>query len=167
MSDEAEYPSIRLAFDQVKGVLPYQRHTAETIDGKASTLFATGTAVLGIGLPLGISRLDSTFTWVLILGLLPVFAYGVAVAFMYIAYKPRKWITLDNPVDINKNFLRLQPDEFVHEILMHTEGSFEKNDVNLKAKATALERLLIAVAFETSPSRASRSMFGVFATGCP
>lgn len=149
MTEEAEYPSIQLGFDHVKGVLPYQRHSAETLDTKASTLFATATAVLGIGLPLGISRLDSTFTWVLILGLLPVFAYGVVVASMYIAYKPREWRTLDNPVEINKNFLHLQPNEFFHEILMHTEGAFEKNNENLQAKAKAVNILLIAVASET------------------
>ena len=57
---------------------------------------------------------------------------------------------MDDPIVIEAHFPTLAPDEFMHEILLHTRSAFTENDYSLKAKASAVDRLLIAVVAETT-----------------
>lgn len=52
MGDDKDYPSLKLAYEQVKGVLSEQEQIASAIDSKTATLLAISTAIFSIGMTL-------------------------------------------------------------------------------------------------------------------
>ena len=55
---ETKYPSLKLAYEQVKSVLSEQEQTASSLDTKVATLLAISTAIFSIGMPLILSLLN-------------------------------------------------------------------------------------------------------------
>jgi len=51
-----DFPSLQLAYEHVKDVLHEQKETVRDYANRAITLFSVATAIIGIALPLFISR---------------------------------------------------------------------------------------------------------------
>lgn len=149
------YPSLKPAYEQVKDVLSQQKETANCLDSKASTFVATATAIFGVGLSLGASRIFDTHLcfWVyfilLSITLVPTFFYyriwGLATKALHL----RLFITLNNPQLIREDFWHLANEDFMYDILLHTEEAFKENDVQLKKKAKYIDGLMTKTVQET------------------
>jgi hypothetical protein len=156
-----KYPSLTLSYEQVKDVLTEQEETAERLDNKIATLFAAATAVFGISIPfffdlLDIGRISKlSLVFALSIGMILAFLVGASIL-SYInivllsltAYKPRKFITMNNPTEMRRNLWQISNSEFIHEILVNTEIAFYKNDKQLKIKAKQAQELFLWIPAE-------------------
>ena len=118
----AQYPSLRLAYEQVKDVLSGQEQTSSILDNKISTLFGVSTAIIGIGIPLIISMITTPFRLEIIIPvslllLVVISIYIMIVKACFSAYKLKEFITMDDPNEIRKKMWDVDPAIFYHEIL--------------------------------------------------
>jgi hypothetical protein len=156
-----KYPSLVVSYEQVKDVLVEQEETAERLDNKIATLFAAATAVFGISIPFFFDLLDigriirlnfiSAFligSILAILVLLSILTYIAIVQLSLTAYKPRKFITLNDPSEIRKKMWQLNQTEFIYELLINTERTFYENDKLLKEKARHAQELFAWIQIE-------------------
>jgi hypothetical protein len=156
MSEEKEptSPSLDLAFDRVKGVLYDQKHMAAEYSTRIATLFSVATAVLGIGLPIGLSKLSTPFNpaWTVhfVLAMVAILFYLIVVAVTVYGFWLRPFDTMDDPIKIRKEFWDLSPSEFKVQILAHIENAYTQNATNLKRRAYATQSLIVLVSIQTT-----------------
>ena len=100
MTTKEKYPSLYLAYEQVKNVLADQIQTASVLETKASTLFAIATAMIGIVIPVGLNRITSDTLWLVILVVIPIGLY-VCVWWLFRAvYSLQSFAELGDPKTI-------------------------------------------------------------------
>ena len=87
---EKEYPSLHLAFAYAKDILKEQAEIAHSIDIKAGTLWAVATAVIGLGIPLGISKQIMTVNWATMIAAMCLYvaATGLTICILFRAAGP-------------------------------------------------------------------------------
>lgn len=149
-----QYPSLRLAYEQVRDILVQQRQTARDYGMKAITLLAVATAIAGIGIPLGFSKgLETIYlfgqpaTGVVII---PIILYAMVVYCAYKTYKLAPIKTMNEPKIIRESFSVLNQDKFLYEMLLHTEIAFLHNAKIIREKEKTLKPLLPLVIMETA-----------------
>ncbi|GEM_PF-5637064 len=150
-----KYPSLELAYEQVKDVLTLQQNASSSLDAKASTMIAVGTAVFGVGVSLGFSRVLNThllfvaYLLLLVATAIPVYYYFRVWGLARRVLKLKGFVTLNHPRTIRKLYWRLPKDKFIHAILVHTEQSWKENDRKLQEKAKLVDKLLATTFWET------------------
>jgi hypothetical protein len=146
-------PSLDLAFDWLKDVLVDQEKTSETYNNRVMLLFSAATAILGIGIPLGLGQdfhlLKSPLSqegWLLVVSII---AYGICSITTIVGVWPRKFLKLDNPITIREEFWDLSPEDYKTQILTHTEDAYTNNNIQLKWKTRAIYSLIFWLTIET------------------
>ena len=79
MSNEVTLP---LAYDYIKGSLREQRETARSYAGRAFTVLAAGTAIIGIGLPLAFMTVPLADLWSYVVMKVLLFALMLWIPFV-------------------------------------------------------------------------------------
>ena len=104
--------SLRLAYEQIKGLVEAQKAHGAHLDSKSSTMIAVATAIVGIAVPLVLDRLwsetDATI-WgfqlsyvVLALVILPVIAYICAFVVFWRTYLLAEYHDVNDPNEVKK-----------------------------------------------------------------
>jgi hypothetical protein len=147
MTTKEKYPSLHLAYEQVKNVLPDQIQTASVLETKASTLFAIATAMIGIVLPIGLNRITSDKYWLVILTVIPISLYLYAWWLFRAVYSLKSFAELGDPKTI-EDYLNDSPDEFMKEAIRETKKAYEHNEGILEKKREMVRCLLPIVITE-------------------
>jgi len=150
---EERYPSLELGYVQVKDILIQQKETVRDYGARAITLLAAATAIVGIGIPIGLTQslekvpLFSYFTGRDI-AIIPIVIYVAIAMLAWRAYRFREVKTLNEPEIIYRRFIKLNPSDFHHEMLLHTIDAFKSNAVIIIEKQNYLKTLLPLVITE-------------------
>lgn len=141
-----KYPNIEISYQQVSTVLSEQKQIASALDSKAAVIFATATAIVGLGIPLGFSMLLSmTQRQAIILcslAIIPLGAYARCLIEFWNEYRLREFRTLNDPTEIRGKFAVLHSREmFYYNALLNTELFFRDNKVKIQKKARSVDRL--------------------------
>ncbi len=144
---EERYPSLDLGYEHVKDILIQQKETVRDYGTRAITLLAAATAIVGIGIPIGFTQsldkvaLFSSFTGRDI-AIIPILIYVTIAMLAWRVYRFRAVKTMNEPEIIYRNFIKLKPIVFHHEILLHTIEAFRSNAEIIREKQDGLKVLL-------------------------
>lgn len=141
------YPSLHLAYDQIKNVLADQRQTASVLESKAFNFLTVATAITGIVIPLGFNRLTHDTLWLLAVLIIPIALYMYAWSLFRNVYQLQAFEKLGDPKG-SRDYMDLEPEQFMLEAIEQIDEAFQKNETILEGKRKALSRLLPVVACE-------------------
>lgn len=132
---DLESPSLELAYEWVKDILLEQAHIADNLDAKAHNFWVGATAIIGIGIPLGLSAADQLSRPQLWTLLVPVSLYVMATMMTLVAIYPRSGLdTMKNPTVIRQHYVGLTPHIYINQMLENIEDAFKRNDRQLGRK---------------------------------
>ena len=141
-----QYPSLQLAYEQVKDILLDQKAIGRQYADRAMALLVLATAITGIGMPFILRQeVMSLQLWgfpVVYLIIIPIVLYFAILIYAKQAYEPILFRTMNEPNKIDEVFWELSPDEFAYEMFMHIREGFKKNEDSLNKRAEALKPLL-------------------------
>ena len=100
-------PGIEIIYEQTIGLLEAQKETGAHLDTKATTILATATVVVGIGIPIGTGQIQPeaptlTKLILLVIGLIPIGLYLLIFVNFYRAYRLKPYKTIDDPEEFEK-----------------------------------------------------------------
>jgi len=147
MDNKKQYPSLDLAYEQVKGVLSEQEQTARALDTKVATLVIVATAIIGIAIPVVFSIIDIRMRTDLgivfaVITIVPIAIWVFLLNKAYNAYKLRAFITMNKPEEIWSKLADKQPEEFYYEIIANTQQAFDSNCNHLERKTEIVDSVL-------------------------
>lgn len=149
---EEKYPSLKLAYEQVRDVLLDQKAIGRQYANRAMTLLVLATAITGIGMPFVLRQeIVSLKLWgfpVVYLALIPIVLYFAILIYAKRAYEPIPFRTMNEPDKIGEKFWELSPDEFAYEMFMHIRDGFKKNEDSLNKREEALKPLLTLIIWQ-------------------
>lgn len=141
-------PSTRLVYEQVRNVLEEQEATASALDTKASVFLALISAVVSIGIPLGLGQLHEYSHEIVVIGsllalLLPIALLLRALVLGTRALRLREFRTQNDPRQYRERGVDAlsEPDFYVN-TLLNIEKTFDTNQVEIEAKTEAVTRLV-------------------------
>ena len=145
--------SSSIAYDHLKGVAGSQMSHGADVDSKASAMFALATAMVGLGIPLILTRLSSgqllPYSEVLVVLLLVAAAfYLVAFGLFFFLYWIQKYQDLTNPEQI-KRIIKCTEAEAYVSLYWGIEKVHENNRKINKRKVTLFKCLLSVVGIQT------------------
>lgn len=144
-----EYPSIDLAYERSRKALDNQLTISNVLESKASMLWVTATAVIGIGGSLGLQAEDPfsrAFTWLPWLAL-GAFLTSTALTFK-VVFPSRSINLLTNLETFRCTFWSAPRDEFLIEISTHMESAWKSNGRQLTIEGWTVRAIYILVLIE-------------------
>ena len=150
MTETQENPSIDLSYQHIKDILESQARIWDGLDSKASTLWAIGTTVIGVGLPVLLSRTSGSSIPYIPLIWAAIACYIVATSLAVFAYMPRRIVFMHNPTFIREVFWELPREKFPLELSLHIENAHDENNKTLSLKANSVKALFASVVCETA-----------------
>jgi len=141
--------SIALVYEHVRGVNRQQYDAAVNLDSKAATIQGVTTAIVGIGVPLGISQIP-TITPVCFgvamafLAIVPILLYVRGLLLFIEGYRLRPFQFTESVTEMRtKKVSELGADDFYRTMLIHIEGCFNSNQEQLDKKAPLVQELFV------------------------
>ena len=124
-----DFPSLNLGYEQVKDVLQEQVEIARNYSNRAITLFSIAIAVLGIGLPILLTRFVSTFIIcdnvpLVVCSVIPIIMFVFVFVYFWKVYKMNLFEKITIPDIIIDEFIKLEPNKFYSEMLQHINLAF-------------------------------------------
>lgn len=134
MSEYKDYPSIKLAYDWVRAVLTEQGQIAASHDNKSAVLWAVATAIIGVGIPIGINKAFMLLNHGLYIMIATLVIYVLATITAIIALFPRRVETMKHPKALRDRYAVLPEEYFVEYLYQDIEQGFSENDKIVKLK---------------------------------
>ena len=142
-------PSLQLAYEYVRDILLEQGRIAQSRDSKAAVLWAVATAVIGVGIPLGINEKIAGLDFNLYAMIAVLVLYILITIAAIVALFPRRIETMKHPEGLYDRYAVLPKEYFIEYIYQDIEQGFKENDKIIKLKGWSTFALFILTFAET------------------
>lgn len=140
---QKDFPSLKLGYEQVNDALKDQVETVRDYENRAITLFSVAVAVLGIGMPLLLTKAASQSLCWLATSLIPVVLFVFVYLYFWKTYRLRLMKQISDPEVVISELIELEPQKFYSDMVQHINEAFAENEVVIRQKEKSL-RVLIA-----------------------
>ena len=140
---QKDFPSLKLGYEQVNDALKDQVETVRDYENRAITLFSVTIAVLGIGMPLLLTKAASQSLYWLTASLIPIILFVFVYLNFWKTYRLRLMKQISDPEVVISEFIELETQKFYSDMIQHINEAFAENEVVLRQKEKSL-RVLIA-----------------------
>ena len=140
---QKDFPSLKLGYEQVNDALKDQVETVRDYENRAITLFSVTIAVLGIGMPLLLTKAASQSLYWLTASLIPIILFVFVYLNFWKTYRLRLMKQISDPEVVISEFIELETQKFYSDMVQHINEAFAENEVVLRQKEKSL-RVLIA-----------------------
>ena len=171
MGLDADFPSLKLSYEQVKDTLSEQATIIGNYINRAITLFAVATAVIGIGLPLLFTKEEyqhylTVNIPVISLSILPILLYIGVFIFFWVTIRPEFIKTVSNPkILLDEAYPELKPNEFYSEVIQDIALRFSENEELIRKKENGLKWLIGFMMAEVAMVVSLAVLFSFFWSG--
>ena len=147
---ESDFPSLKLGYEQVKDVLPNQIESVREYENRAITLFSVAVAVVGIGMPLLLTKVASQSPCWLTTLLIPIILFVFVYLYFWKIYRLKLMKEISDPEVVIKEFIELEPQRFYSDMIQHINEAFAENEVIVRQKGKDTVWLIVFTLAEVS-----------------
>lgn len=147
---ESDFPSLRLGYEQVKDSLKEQVEIVRNYENRAIMLFSVAITILGVGMPLLLTKATSQSLHWLVVSLIPIVLSVFVYLYFWKTYRLSLMRQISDPGAIISEFIELKPQRFYSDMIQHISEAFAKNELVIRQKEENLRGLIVFAVLEVS-----------------